>query len=270
MPVTVAATLVGASSPRQVQVEVLGLTVADQVTVTGTVGSHTWTVRGGAAISAASSQVILRDAIPPVNAALTYKAVVNGTTYVAASAVTVTHTSDYVLSSLDGFTVIDLSWIDNGDELSMEANQHLSFINGRRTPVVRYSAGGGESGTWEFLTTSAVNTEALRAMVAAGAPVVLRTSGQIRDLPAIRIAAIRGATRRLASLVGEVREWSAPWIEVADPLASTASSGATFAHINTVTTNEGGTFADLNTYIASLGAGTFADFNRHDWESAAS
>lgn len=270
MAVTVTASLIGATTPRQVQIEVQGLTVADQVTITGAVGTHAWTVRGGSAISATSTQVILRDALPPVNAALTYKATVNGTVYTAGSTVTVTHTTDYVLSSLDGLTIIDLAWVNTGDELDMDVTQHLSVIPGRSTPVLRYSAGGGESGTWEFVTDSAAATEGLRALIAAGAPVVMRTSGSLHDMPPIRVAAIRSARRRLASIVGEKREWDAPWVEVADPLASTATSGVTFAHLNTVITNEGGTFDDLNTYIATLGSGTFADVNRHDWESAAS
>lgn len=268
MPVTITATLVGTRTPSHVQIEVDGVTVGDQVTITGTAGSSVWTVRGAGAITAASTQIIRRDTIAPVNASITYRADVAGVTYVA-TALTVPHASDYVLTTLGGDLAAELAWVSNGDEIAMQDGAHLSYVHGRRNPVVRYAPAGGESGAWEFVTASAAATEALRAMLATSAPLVMRTSGAVQDLRAQRVVVIQGSRRRLNSIAGEGREWTAPWVEVDDPLATVAAPRATFAQVNTVADDEGGTFAALSAYIDTLG-GTFADFNRHDWETAAS
>lgn len=266
MPVTVSVSLVGVADPQQVQIEVDGLTVSDIVTIQGVLGVHTWTVRGADGISAPSTQVIRRDNLAPVNAAFTYTVTVNGTQYVS-DAITVPYSADYVLTTLDGYTVATMTWVDNSDPIAMSFHQHLTPVPGRRTPVIRYADGGGESGSWTLFCEGAANIAALKAMLRPGAPLIMRTNGSLLDFPPARIVAVVSASLPLVG-EGTSRMFDTGWVEVADPLGTIPVTGWTFADMNTVVTALGGTFADLNAFIVTLG-GTFADVNRFDWESEA-
>lgn len=265
MTVAVSVSLVGASVPRQVQVEVTGLVVDDIVTIQGTVGSWSWTVRGANGISAESTQLIRRDNLAPVNAEFTYTVTVNGTDY-ESDPITVPYSGgNYVLTALGGGLAATVLWAGNGAPTSFSDSSHLSYVPGRETPVVRWSAGGGEAGTWRLVTESNDATAVLRAMVKSGAPLVMRTNGSLMDFPPARVFIIRGAS---SALLGTSRDWSVPWVEVSDPLASTPVASWTFEDFNAVATALGGTFADVNAFITSIG-GTFAAVNRFDWESEA-
>jgi len=270
MAVTVSATAVGASSPLQVQVEVNGLVVDDSVLLEGILGDFTWQVRGGDFV-ATSTQHILRDALAPINAEITYRATVNGSTYT--DTVTVTYSADYAFCPLEGGNAVGLKWVATPDPLTMYVDRHVSRIHGRRRGVLRYAPAGGETGVLEAVTETASVTESLRSLLASGAPIVVRTSGDIGDILPVRVISCDTNVRELINPGQSVhRQWAIPWDEIDDPLQEDAASGALFSHVNTVLDDQtgGGLFSDFNTYMTTLADTNFEDANRHDWEGAAS
>lgn len=275
MAIEVTAVLAGTSTPQQVQVEVSGLTLGDIVTVRGHSGAHSWVVRGGQSVPALGSSLVRRDNMAPVNAPITYRATVAGVQY-ASEPVTVPYSSDYVLSSLDGTVRVDMEWGANGDPIQMNSNLHLSYPNGRMTPVARYAPAGGESGAWRLLTQSPADTRVLRDLLRAGGPLLMRTSGEMLDFLPARIVVFANSVRELFGVEG-ARIWELPWVEVADPQAGRAVTAWTLDDLNrawaALSTAEGSVheydWDVLNAFIASTGDGTFDDVNRFAWDEAA-
>lgn len=267
MPVTVAASLVGAFTPRHVQVEVEGLTVSDVVSIRGTLGIYSWPVRGATDVAATSTQMLATDVFAPLNAPIVYEVTVNDVVYVA-DPVTVPHDTDYAVTSLDGSVSASLAWVDNDFPTKIRVNQHFTEVEGRATPVVRWSRAGGRSGVWELETETTEETLALEALLAPGAPLVVRTSGGLRDLPPSILVALSDPEHELVGKIGELRAWQVKWTQVGDPLLLTRASGWLLGDMNAVVAELGGTLGDLNDFVVSLG-GTLADVNRFDWASEA-
>lgn len=267
MAIEVSAVLAGVTIPQTVQIEVTGLEVGDGVTIEGELGSDTWVVRGAEDVSALGAQVLRRDNLTPVNTEFTYTATVNGVQYTS-NPITVPYSHDYVLTTLDGKEVVDLLWVNNGDPIDINVDQHFSQVPGRSTAVVRYAPAGGESGQWQFLTESAASSRALHKMIASSAPLILRSTGLIRDFPAVRIVALSQASRTLVGAKGENRLWDTAWREVSDPFATVPVTAWTLEDFSTVWNALGGSFDDLNAFIVSLG-GTFDDINRFPWDEQA-
>ncbi|WP_062077670.1 hypothetical protein [Demequina globuliformis] len=267
MAVTVSASLVGATTPRMVQIEVNGLTIGDEVTITGSTGPWSWYVRGASPAVASSSQLIRIDNTGAVNAPVVYTVRVDGADYQTAP-ITVTYDGDYLLTSLDGETVVDFTWLDNADPREIAIDQHFSRVPGRRSTVVRFSEAGGESGEIAA-RTSFVNSRLLRAELGKSAPMILRTNGDIRDVPAVQVVSVAAAPSQLWAGDGgtsKQRVWSLSWVETEDPYATVAVTNSTVADFNAFILTQGGTVADFNTWMLSQG-GTVADFNRFDFAS---
>lgn len=267
MPITVSAVIVGATTPRMVQVEVNGLTIGDEVTIVGSTGPWSWYVRGGSPAVASSSQLIRIDNAAAINAPVVYTVRVNGADYVTAP-VTLAYGADYVLTSLDGETVVDFTWLDNGLPEEIAIDQHFTTVPGRRNAVVRFDAAGGESGTLATHTTFA-QTQVLKGELAKGAPMLLRTNGSVRDVPAVRVVSVAAASSSLFEGDGGVsnkRDWQLSWVETEDPYATVAVANSTVADFNAFILSLGGTVAGFNAWILGQG-GTVADFNRFDFAS---
>ncbi len=268
MAISVTVSLVGTTSPRQVQIDVGGTSPGDIVSIVGSLGTFSWSVRGAADIVATGSQVLRRDNLAPVNVAFTYIVTVNAVQY-ESSEITVTYGANYVLTGLDGLDSVDFTWLDNDAPVDIDFNQHFTRVPGRDTDVMRYAEGGVESGEYLVQTVKS-DTLVLRTILRKGAPVVLRTNGSIRDIPPVSIVGITSAHRELRRKGGNSsdRNWLLGWRDASDPRATVPVTAWTFADMNAVITAEGGTFADLNSYITAMG-GTFADINAWDWESEA-
>lgn len=260
-PLAITAALVGSPiPPRPVQINVTGLTIGLPYVVTASAAGWSRVVQGGEGIATAT-QLILIDVATPLNAALTYKVTHAGLTVATSGAVTVAYAGDAVLQSLDGSTVAGFAWMDNADPRAQEPRVAMYRPAGRSRPIMHYDVAGDESGTIVAETASA-DTIAMRELIRAGAPVLVRAEVGLRDLDAVEVLGIRSAPRQLIGAVGTLREWTLAYTLVADA-DSTVLVIATFDSINRY--YAGKTLADVNTQWAGQ---TLADINAFDWIGA--
>ena len=258
MAITVSATLIGTATPKPVQVAVSGLTVGPAVTVTASWAGGSSVVRGADGVAATSTQLVLADVMVPINTPVTYTAV-QGASSGASGAITVPWSERYVLHALDGSGAVTFMGEYTGDQRGVGIRSSAYYPAGRTSPVTRYDATTTDTGSWLVVTQGSA-TDALRDLLADGAPIVLRTDGAVSDLPAVAVVQTMGASHALLTGMLTDRRWSLAWAEVDDPDADDVLILATFEDFNTV--YAGLTFADFNTEWAGL---TFADFNVEDW-----
>lgn len=230
MPVTLTATLVPSGDPNPVQVVLAGVPSGTAYTVTGTALESSWPVPGGQGVST-GAQVILVDNRSALNAPVTYTATVGGVTY-AAAPVTVAFPDRYVLQSLDGQTAAQFVWRANGLPREYEFGSHASAVPGRRRPPVRFAPGGDGGGSLS-LRADRANTARLEDLLLSGRPLVLRTDGAIRDLPAVDLILPRSAGTVTWDAVTrdgvpDGRVWSISYLLVDDPEPSTVLSAWTW------------------------------------------
>jgi hypothetical protein len=265
MAVTITAALVGVQIPPVVQVVVSGLTVGDNLVITGETAQTTWVVRGGDGIVADATQVIRLDNLTPINGPITYRAIVNGSSVATSSPpIVVPYDGNVLLASLDGsLRVAPKVWQDNALPTKVAIDQHFSRVPGRRNPVVRFARAGGTAGEWT-LRLDDVASSSLAAMLGLGAPIVLRSDGAQRGLPAVNVVALTDGS---SSLWGERgtstdRVWALSWMEIDPPFGTEPLPGDTFADVDAA--HPGTTFADLD---AAYPGSTFSAFNQFDWAS---
>lgn len=210
--VSVSASLIGVNSPRTVQVVVSGLTVGAAYEVVGNWSGGSWPIRAGAG-TATDTQRVLSDLAAPINIPITYT-VKQGTASATSAPITVTYSRRYVLQSLSGKESVAFDMIRNGAPREMSTRQAMFAIPRRARPVVRYDIAGGESGVLLADTTDARTTR-LRAMLRSGAPMLLRTDGDVLDLDAVEFLAVTGVS---SSLLGMTRRrWSLNFEVLDDP-----------------------------------------------------
>jgi hypothetical protein len=259
----ITAVLVGSSAPpRPVQIVVVGLAVGLPYSVTASAPGWSRVVQGGAG-TAAATQLVLIDVATPLNTPITYTVTHNGSTVSTLVTVTVAYAGDAVLQSLDGRTIAGFDWQDNADPRAQEPRVGLYRPAGSARAIMHYDVAGDESGII-VAETSGADTVALRELVRAGAPVVLRAEVGLRDVDPVEVIGIRTAPRHLVGAVGDLRRWDLGYTLVADedvaPLVI-----ATLAHVNTYYAAQ--TLAALNAQWAGL---TMADLNAFDWVGATS
>lgn len=266
MAVSVVASTAGAAIPPVVQVVIEGLTVGALVTVTGRAGVSSWVVRGPSWV-ASSSQLVVLDEISAIRSPVTYEVRVGGVLVATSEPVVVPFAAgEFLVQSVDGsVSLVPVAWRANGLPRSIEVDQHLTRVPGRRLPVLRFAAAGGPSGTWEVRTDRA-GSRVLESLLAAGAPVLLRTDGSRRDLDAVQVVALTAGDSSLWEAIedgrlSDGRVWSLSWVEVDDPMVTVAATGDTWSDVDAA--YAGDTFAELD---AAYTGSTFGDWNRTDWE----
>jgi hypothetical protein len=264
MPLAITATLAGApTQPRAVLVDVTGMTIGEAYVVTASAAGWSRVVTGGEGDAAASTQLVLTDVATPLNTAVTYTVVTDSGSASTPSPVTVAYDAgDAVLCSLDGLTVAGIFWVDTGDEREQGPRVALFHVAGRSRPVVHYDVASDETGTMVVETTGG-DTTALRALVAAGAPVLLRAQVGLRDLDPVEVLAVTAAPRRLVG-ASNVRRWDVSYALTRDEDDTPLVQG-TIEHFNTVWAGQ--TIAAFNTQWAGQ---TIAAFNAFDWVGEAS
>ena len=194
MAVTITATLVAASEPRPVLIVVEGVPGGTGYSVVGTAAGSSWMVPGGSGTST-GAQVVLVDNRAALNTPVTYQVVAAGVTYSAAPVV-VQADGRYVLQSLDGQVSAGFVWQSNGLPNELVVRSQTFDVPGRRRPPGRYVEGGDGGGSLMLRATRA-GSQVLSALVRSGRPMVLRTDGAVRDLPAVDLLVVRRASSRL-------------------------------------------------------------------------
>lgn len=264
--VAVSASLVGVGSPRAVQVVVTGLTVGDQFEVRGTWSGGSWPVRAGSG-TADASQVVRVDVATPVNVPLTYVVSVAGVDVASSTdPITVDYTGRYVLQSLDGKRSAQFRWLDNGDPREVVLRSSTFHVPGRTRPVMMYDLAAGEDGEL-FVSTGDAETAALRDLVRAGAPMLLRTDGAIRDLAAVEFVGIRSARSSLSGAgIGSSndRRWQLGFTVLDDPEPNALVAPSTWDEFDAV--YAGSTWDAFDAEWAGL---SWDQFDVADWATRA-
>jgi hypothetical protein len=227
------ATLVASGDPNPVQLVITGIPNGVDYEVVGTAADGSaWPVPGGVGTSD-GGQVVLVDNRGALNTPTTYVATWSGVAHTSLP-ITVPYTKGYVLQSLDGRTVVPFVWRDNGIPREYVIRATTFDVPGRRRPPVRYASGGDGGGTLEIRTTP-TGTAALVDALHAGRPLVLRTDGAMRDLPAVDLLLItRAANRSWGAITAPNaapspdRVWDLQYTLVNDPEPSVALSAWTW------------------------------------------
>lgn len=264
MALGITSALIGSTEPRPVQVSVTGLTAGDVFTVTASSGSWSRVVRGTPMTATATSHLFV-DVLTPLNAELTYTVsnATAGTTAATASTVTVPYAGDACFHPLDRASVVDFFWEDNADPRSPVMRTAFYDVAGADLPVMRYDVASGESGQIVAQTEGA-DTTLLLEYLKAGAPIVVRTDLDVRDVPPVDVIGVAGAPRRLVGRAGSVRQWELSYRTVRDPISADALVLDTFDDFDTV--YAGMTFGDVDTELAGL---TFREVDALDWAGGA-
>jgi hypothetical protein len=262
MPVSVTASLVGTYSPRTVQVVVSGMTAGTEYEVTGSWAGGSWAVRAGTGV-AAGAQVVLADLSTPINVPITYT-VVHGAETATSASIVVDYPYRHVLQSLSGDTSVPTELVANGAPRSLALRQSAFQIPGRTRPVVVYDIAGGESGQF-VMDTHVGDTAAFKAMLKTGAPLLLRTDGQIVDLEAAAFLSVTGADSSLVSL--DWRRWNLSYELIDDPEPSTLVGLPTWDDFDVSYTSDPVLIWD--SFDAEWAGSTWDDFDVYDWATRA-
>ena len=256
----VTATLVSTSAPQPVQVVISGLTAGASVVLTGTAGGSSWAVPGGSFVSD-GSQAVLIDNRAPLNTPVVYEALVEGGAYVS-TPITVPFAGEYILQSLDGRTRVEFVWVDDGVPREFELRGRAFSVPGRRRPPIRYVPGGDGGGSVTVRTETPEATRALGDLLVAGRPLVLRTDGNVRDLPPVEIILPLNARNALrgGGPVSKQRLWTISYLLVDDPEPGTPLAAWTWADFDAAWS--GSTWGSFDAYFAGM---TWEDFDRFDW-----
>lgn len=262
---SVEATLVASGDPRPVQIVVNGVSTGQSVTVVAVAGGAESSVPGGVIVSAPGGQIVLVDNRAPLNTPVYYSVLIDGQTYVS-NEVTISYPGQQVMQSLDGRTVVDFVWMENG--LPQEPLVRAAAFNvpGRRRPPVRFAAGGAGGGSVVIRTTRE-HSNGVRALLESGRPVVVRTDGRVRDFPAAELVLPTGGSSVLwdalapsGDEMSSDRVWSIPYLLVDDPEPGVALSAFTWDDFDLAMT--GRTWDDFDGIFA---ASTWDEFDTYDW-----
>lgn len=254
--VTVA--LLGVVQPQPVQIVITGVTAGDAVTVRGVAGGSSWAVPGGV-FTSTGEQVVLVDNRAPINIPVAYEVTVGGSTVTSTSVTVGYDGARQVLQSLDGRTVVDFVWRDNGLPMEPVLRSVAFDVPGRARPPARFAAGGDGGGSLS-IRTNAAGTAALLTMLKTGRPLVLRTGGAARDFPAVELLLIQVAPNSLFGAINarEDRVWNLPYLLVDDPEPGTVMAGSTWDDFDAA-------FATWDDFDAYFAGQDWDAFDRVDW-----
>lgn len=257
MSVTVTASLVDTGSPAPaVELVVDGIPSGAAYAIEGAVSGRSWPVPGGVGVGTGSSLVLL-DNRAALNMPVQYRVLSGGAVYESGS-VLVPMAADVLVQSLDGSVVAVPVVLTYPTTLPEEPAPQFSVfqVPGRARPPVHH-APGGEGGSAIEVVTATAGSVALRSLMRAGAPVVIRFGAQVWDAAPVQIAVLTAAP---SAAVGfeDWRRWSLSYLLVDDPQPSAVLSAWTWDDFDEAMTSRtwgefdalfaGSTWDDLDTY----------------------
>lgn len=258
--VAVAASPVGATSPQIMQVVASGLTIGVPFRVVGSLPSgFSWTVPGGNDQVAAATTVYLGDTAAPLEQTVTYTVTQAGVSAsILAPVLPMPADWDVLLTSLSGDAAAGGFHDDNADPRDIGIRQAVFEVAGRSDPVIRWDTSTSETGELVIETTQ-VQTAALLALLRVGAPIIVRTDGQVRDLDPVQIVTIVKAPRTLVA-TSTSRRWVLAFRRCGYPEPSTAIAPSTWDDFDAAYTLL--TWDQFDAEWASL---AWDDFDAADW-----
>lgn len=259
MALGIAASLIGVYSPRTVQIVVTGMTPGADYEIVGNWPDGSWPVRAGTG-TADDTQLVLSDLSTPINTQITYT-VTHGGVEVVSDEIVVDYPHKAVLQSLSGDVSVPLDLRDNQAPQRLTLRQSPFMIPGRARPVVLYDIAGGETGELRA-NTDGTDTRVLKALLKSGAPLLMRTDGNVCDLDAVSFLSFTGASSSL--IVGTRRRWQLDYQVIDDPEPDALIGLPTWDDFDAA--YDGLTWADFDAEFTGL---TWANFDRIDWATRA-
>lgn len=260
MVLGITASLIGIYSPRTVQLVVTGLTVGETYSVAGNWSGGSWPVRAGIGV-AVDTQVVLPDVAAPINTPITYT-VQHDVEQAVSAPITVAYGHESVLQSLAGDVSVTLDLRDNRAPRQLTQRQSTFMVPGRRYPVGRYDIAGGESGEL-WANTDGPDTATMRELLALGAPLLMRSNGQVADFEATAFLLFTDVSSSL--LVGTKRRWQLGYQMLDDPEPDTLAGLPTWDDFDASYT--GLTWDD--DFDSEWAGSTWDAFDTHDWATRA-
>lgn len=211
----VAAVLSGQAPVVQVVVEAGTVPPGRQLRVTGHAADRSWPVRAGQRVSD-GGQVVLGDALAPVNTPIVYRVTSLGELMAASAPVTRPWAGRSLLSDTVGGHRVDLLW-QGDDERDVPQRVTLHEIPGRATPVAVMDPVMGAGTVALTARTDAAGTRAMAALAAEARVVALfhnpRWCHQCRrgacDVPLVTVVVLTSVTHRRSARVDEAeRTWT--------------------------------------------------------------
>lgn len=211
----VAAVLSGQAPVVQVVVEAGTVPAGRQMRVTGHAAGRSWPVRAGQRVSD-GGQVVLGDALAPVNMPVTYRVTSLGELMGDSAPVTRPWAGRSLLADTAGGHRVNLLW-QGDDERDVPQRVTLHEIPGRATPVAVMDPVMGAGTVSLTARTDAAGTRALAALAAEARVVALfhnpRWCHQCRrgacDVPLVTVAVLTSVAHRRSARADEAeRVWT--------------------------------------------------------------
>lgn len=254
----ITAALVGGGSPQRVQLIVDATPDGELWTLTGSDGTHTWSVPGGAGVGD-GDQLTLTDNRGPGNRAIVY-------TFASASVtessdpIVIPFDGDFVLQSLNGQRSLTVGLLRGSLDVALEVSQGRFRIPGRPRPVVRYAATGDLEGTFSLLVSTAQSAEFLD-LLASGEPLLYRSGAVIFDLPPVGVFAY-GNPSAVGYQPSGLRVWTMPYVLVDDPYMEERLGAFSWDFFDE--TNDA---RDWDAFDALFAASSWNQFDTVDWST---
>lgn len=254
----IAASLIGGGSPQMVQLVVDVTPNGVPWTITGSTGSWTWNVPGGAGIGD-GGQLSLADNRAPGNAPVVYTFTAGGVSQSTAP-IYVPFSGDFVLQTLTGSRALTLGLLKGSLETSLVSRQARFDISGRRRPAVRYDVTGDVEGELHLLVSVEQMPEFVD-MIAPGSPLVYRLGTTVMDLDPVGVITY-GNLRSDPYQTKGMRAWTMPYALVDDPYLDVRLGAFSWEDFDAAWA--GKTWADFDTRMAGV---TWDQFDTFDWST---
>lgn len=256
----ITASLVGASTPRMVQI-VISTTAGENWSVVGTDGTDIWPVPGGVGVGD-GQQVTLADNRKPGNRAITYQ-VSSEIRTEQADPIIIPFSKGLVIQTLSGRESIEADYA--GAQLPMEfSSGQVSFaVPGRPRPVVRYSASSDLSSTLPFWYP-VEQTADVRRLLMSGEALLVRCGEPLDDFPPVAVV-MYGKIPSVAAAGHGLRRWELPITIIDDPYLDQRLGAFTWDYIDALQ-KVGSTVRRSGDVMEAIMAGrTWDEIDAFDW-----
>ena len=228
--------LAGQAPVIRVVIDAETVRAGSRMRVTGHAGGFSWTVRAGEAVSEDGGQVVLGDALAPINIPITYQVASDGRLVASSAPVTRPWGGYSLMTDVVGGHKVDLIW-QGEDERDIPQRVALHEISGRRTPVAVMDPVMGAGTVSLTARTDPAGTRALAALAGEARVVALfhnpRPCFQHRrgtcDVPLVTVMALTSVSHKRTSRVDEAeRAWALKGVLVGAPQPNTALAVSTW------------------------------------------
>lgn len=259
----ISATLVGSSTPKEVQIVIPSIPPGARWRLTGHTADWEWVVPGGEGVGD-GGQVALLDNRAPGNQPTIYLLSYADVT-VESNEIVVPMEHEMILQSGDGTHIVPVRFLKGAGDTRRTTNQALFRVARRRRPVVRHDVTGDIEGMFRFLVDMRLSSE-FEALIESGEPIYYRVGQRMADLPPVACFAFwdpESVALLDRSRPGEGhRLWEMQFALVDDPVLDVRLGSASWDEIETITA--GVTWDEIEARFAGL---TWDEIDRLDWST---